>query len=266
MWSTDMKTTPPNIRRLESNLNIFFSKFKRRIQNRESASRVRNRKKNYHEEMEQELQRVKKENEDLKVKNASLTAENNLLKQQIQFLERMVMKTGGVHDQTPTNTQANQPYLLPVSRDQDNIEEEKPKKDSHVELDFGYIRPAAPHTFKKHITLLSVFTIMVCLSYGMMAATKLDTSLEANLYPAGLGDFQRTVSFALQSVDDAALPRNREALQTMLKSLVDDHENYSLIKKGAWITFLVGNILYGLFVIFSIGNWAYLKNKKTKKQ
>ena len=64
----------------------------RRLQNRESATRVRHRKKNFMEEAEQQVDELKKDNADLFLKNATLTAENNLLKKQIAFLEKMVMK------------------------------------------------------------------------------------------------------------------------------------------------------------------------------
>mmetsp|Transcript_11348 Transcript_11348/g.9756 ORF Transcript_11348/g.9756 Transcript_11348/m.9756 type:complete len:213 (+) Transcript_11348:123-761(+) len=67
-----------------------YKKARKRIQNRESACRVRSRKKNYVEEIEVEMDALRNENSELKVKNASLEAENNVLKQRLAMFEKMV--------------------------------------------------------------------------------------------------------------------------------------------------------------------------------
>lgn len=63
-----------------------YKKARKRIQNRESATRVRYRKKNYACSLEQQLEELKEVNANLLQQNAKLQAENNLLKSQMQVI------------------------------------------------------------------------------------------------------------------------------------------------------------------------------------
>lgn len=74
--------TPP----AASAYTVFVCSGARRIQNRESATRVRYRKKNYACSLEQQLEELKDVNANLLQQNAKLQAENNLLKSQMQVI------------------------------------------------------------------------------------------------------------------------------------------------------------------------------------
>eukprot|EP01017_Pseudomicrothorax_dubius_P003179 TRINITY_DN10391_c0_g1_i1.p1 TRINITY_DN10391_c0_g1~~TRINITY_DN10391_c0_g1_i1.p1 ORF type:complete len:308 (+),score=45.43 TRINITY_DN10391_c0_g1_i1:109-1032(+) len=90
-----------------------YKKARKRVQNRESATRVRSKMKSHVGAIEDEVEKLRHENSELKVKIASISAENSLLKQQISFLERLVIMGkngsggGGKEEQ----------LLLPMSTD-----------------------------------------------------------------------------------------------------------------------------------------------------
>ncbi|CAD8082006.1 unnamed protein product [Paramecium primaurelia] len=70
-----------------------YKKIRKKLQNRESANRVRGRQKNYVQDMEQELLDMKKENQQLQMLNAKLQAENVVLKQQVEFMQNLIMQS-----------------------------------------------------------------------------------------------------------------------------------------------------------------------------
>jgi len=63
----------------------------RRIQNRESATRVRHKKKNATEDLIDQVKILKDESLSLQTQNASLSTENMILKQQIMFYEKVLV-------------------------------------------------------------------------------------------------------------------------------------------------------------------------------
>ncbi|KAM3146585.1 hypothetical protein pb186bvf_001115 [Paramecium bursaria] len=69
-----------------------YKRIRKKQQNRESANRVRGRQKNYVQDIEQEMIDLKKENQDMQMINAKLQAENNQLKEQVQFLRELLLK------------------------------------------------------------------------------------------------------------------------------------------------------------------------------
>ncbi|CAD8062815.1 unnamed protein product [Paramecium primaurelia] len=70
-----------------------YKKIRKKLQNRESANRVRGRQKNYVQDMEQELLDIKKENQNLQMLNAKLHAENVVLKQQVEFMQNLIIQS-----------------------------------------------------------------------------------------------------------------------------------------------------------------------------
>jgi regulator of replication initiation timing len=150
-----------------------YRKARKRIQNRESATRVRNRKKTHVEELADEIIILKQEKSELKVQNASLIAENNMLKQQIAFLERMVSRN-------PEDMIDNTDSLPDASRTEtsDSILHLMNKSDEDLEssqsIGCKYFRAAPSHKFKKHVALLGVFTLLLCV-YGLLPRSETGT-------------------------------------------------------------------------------------------
>ena len=76
----------------EGDESVDYKKAKKRVQNRESAIRSRMKKKSYYEGMEQHLGAAQQENNKLKLDNAALRAENQLLKRYLSYFENLFAK------------------------------------------------------------------------------------------------------------------------------------------------------------------------------
>lgn len=118
------------------------------MQNRESASRVRSRKRTQMELFEDEMRELKRKNEELMLINASITAENNLLKQQVSFLQKLVVKSGGENEvqQTLQPADPESKYILPVTQER--------------------IRGETPRSIGKHFSILGIFTVLIFVLTG----------------------------------------------------------------------------------------------------
>ena len=235
----------------------------RRIQNRESASRIRSKKKNHMEDLEGEVYILRTENSNLRVEIATLKAENNLLKQQTCFLEKMVMKAG---QQAMTNTPTHnldhdfEECLLPLV----NKAEEK-----STNKRLGYFRVAPPHTFKKHAAVLSLFTILIC-SYGFLGQTN-DKGVEFN-YPRTLDEFQSMPIMSVKNVDEYSsvggvppLNGGRQMnFDLSLKALVKANQEYNTVKLIIKVAVVLGYVTYLIYVLL-VTNWKYIFRIKSKK-
>ena len=103
------------------------------------------------EQVEDEIKDLKLKNEELMLYNASLTAENNLLKQQIAFLQKVVIKSSKPSENHKLEGDQDPRYVLPVKSTNVTMEEE-PKQ---VRLSSSQASPT------KHLSILGVFTIMI---------------------------------------------------------------------------------------------------------
>lgn len=176
-----------------------YRKARKRIQNRESATRVRNRKKNHVEILEDEIIDLKKLISNLKTDNHSLHSENQNLKQKLSFFEKAVAKNNQVHQMNQMNPMnsmnmnsgmsAGMPngfvdacppptdHILDFMDSNDQIglnnrgphhEFEAPQPNMHHP---GFYRASNNSSkFKKHMALLGVFTLLLCV-YGILPRT-----------------------------------------------------------------------------------------------
>lgn len=67
-----------------------YKAIRKKIQNRESARRVRERKVVNHSDVTERVKYLEIQNHELTVKNATLSAENDLLRDQIKFMEKLL--------------------------------------------------------------------------------------------------------------------------------------------------------------------------------
>jgi hypothetical protein len=180
---------------------------------------------------------LKVESENLKMKNASLTAENNLLKQQISFLEKMIMKGG--NNSNEMRPEENSASILPITKnDQSNSD--------HT----NFFRPASGQNFKKHVAIFGIMTILIC-SFGLMT-TSVDTATQT----PGLMEFKAKVGFALKGVDEP------EQMESIMTKLVEKANEYDGFKTGMRYLMWTCYTIYLIYVLM-IANWGYLfKNKK----
>ena len=209
---------------------------------------------------------IKRENGELRVQNAALRAENNLLKQQTCFLERMVMKAGPqgnmMQQQQSMNMMNTQMVTTPTHRGDQNFEEcLLPLVNKYEERAppkaTGYFRVAPPHTFKKHVGMLGLFTILIC-CYGLIGKGA-DGDVQL-FYPRSLDEFKNSNTFSLKGINR---PGNQE-FDTMMESLIKANQEYSSIKDMAKMLVTTSYIIYFIYVLL-ITNWRYLLKIKNKK-
>ncbi len=168
-----MKMIQTNIERPGSKfiLKIHFN-FSRRIQNRESATRVRNRKKNHVEILEDEINHLKQINTDLKARNNSLASENQYLKQKLSYFEK---NSAPVYPDTMLGGPTMIPDQLPDQTDSIlDFMDKGEMESSQIPIEPKYIRTAPNQKFRRHMTLLGVFTVLLCI-YGLLPKTEAGT-------------------------------------------------------------------------------------------
>lgn len=232
-----------NIVKLESFLIYIFLKkliFNRRLQNRESASRVRNRKRTQMEQVEDEIQELKKRNEDLMLFNASLTAENNMLKQQISFLQKIVLKNSP--NENNEDVLQSPQYLLPI---RNGLNEEHEGKQ---------VRLPSPFSGHKHLGVLCVLTIMLFV---------LGNSRQDNQNQGVLGfseQFRNQFDRSIKSLNGNA-DENNVFLSKMFEFLMEQYETlclvYSCLKYGIILIYVV----YLLWFVYNFVVKKYVKLK-----
>lgn len=231
-----------------------YKKARKRIQNRESASRVRSRKKNYVEVVEQDIYSLKKENAELQLKNAALTAENNLLKQQISFLERMVMKNNSNSsvEFAPEATN-NSNSLLPIHKNEGyGTGNEDTSKESGQGMG-GFMRMAPNHPFKKHVTMLGVVTLLLCV-FGFATSDPGTGGAVSN---------QLTMeAFKLLSVKDADVQTNTSDTLSLYSKQMEQLINNYIQTQEKSLTVQIFKIVAVLGYVFYFG-YVCLVAKRT---
>lgn len=80
-----------------------YKAVRKKVQNRESARRVRSKKVTNNCKLEVRVTGLDAENHGLKIKNATLSAENDLLREQIVFLEKLLLQQGYNSNRTGMN-------------------------------------------------------------------------------------------------------------------------------------------------------------------
>jgi regulator of replication initiation timing len=138
-----------------------YKKARKRVQNRISATRVRNKKKTYVEELEGQLSTLKSEVNQLKSTNNVLSTENSLLKQQVSFFEKLFMNKNNTQPQAqPQENNSLDESIFSfndTSLDIDGLKDETP----------SYYRTIPSNRIRKHTAFLGVMTVLLCL-YGAL--------------------------------------------------------------------------------------------------
>eukprot|EP01017_Pseudomicrothorax_dubius_P044944 TRINITY_DN7680_c0_g1_i10.p1 TRINITY_DN7680_c0_g1~~TRINITY_DN7680_c0_g1_i10.p1 ORF type:complete len:289 (-),score=49.53 TRINITY_DN7680_c0_g1_i10:36-902(-) len=159
---------------------VEYKKARKRLQNRESAVRVRSKNKEKTEDLKEEVDLLRKENNELKVKIASINAENALLKHNIAFLEKLIVGNGSVVKEPLNefiNTQQNSENHVITIESEPNFYREDPKRSG-----------------TRDYLLLGVFTTLLVI-YGAMTNGEAGTS-------EGPASFNKPGSFAPKALKD----------------------------------------------------------------
>lgn len=206
---------------------------------------MRGRKKTQVEQIEDEVKDLKRKNEELMLCNASLAAENNLLKQQISFLQKLAIKSSKSDPFVIENADINSRYLLPVK----NSEDEK-------------VRISNQTSASKHFTILGILTILLfifsntlgentkaTISFSEQFRNQFDRSLKSLNGSLGSQEEEMKVSVYLGQTFDFLLEQY-QTLRTM----------YSCIKYS--IILLYAGYFIWIVYYFLIKKYVKLKIKK----
>ena len=221
----------------------------RRVQNRISATRVRNKKKTYVEELEGQLQNLKSEVNTLKSTNNVLSTENSLLKQQVSFFEKLFMNKNNTQPQP--QPQENNPLddsifsFNDTSLDIDGLKDESP----------GFYRTIPSGRIRKHTAFLGVMTVLLCL-YGALTTGEENQigSITNGLFG---GNQINAVSVPritdMKNPGDVGIPLN-------VPTPLDTWGVVTLVSKLLFITVYV---LYGIYVL-TVAQKHYFNKASTK--
>jgi len=239
-----------SIKELESNTQnlIFCLIIYRRVQNRISATRVRNKKKTYVEELEGQVSALKEEIGQLKTTNNVLTTENSLLKQQVSFFEKLF-----------TNKQAQQPPVENVLENSFSFNETETDID-HFELHPNetptYYRAGPAGRLRKHTAFLGVMTVLLCMYGAFTAGEEMHLG---NLKSGFLGGNNHVSAYTLSKIVVRSTDTQSQG--------EFDHTNdssptnlYSILILATKMLFIVVYVLYAIYVLQKIHR-HYFHNK-----
>ena len=225
------------------------------------------------EEAEQEIYELKKDNTDLLLKNATLTAENNLLRKQIAFLEKMAMKNNGeipLTNDSYLSIGGNQyendsNFILPVhKKDSMGIDHNADElKYDNPNYNLGIFRTVPQHAFRKHVMMLGIVTLLLCVNF-----ISFDTSsIVGNQDEFAVRQFKNNLDMALKGINtstDDLIKADQLNFESSLYKLLTINEEYSNMKIIIKYLFIVGYCLYFLYVCL-IANWRYILRNKLKE-
>ena len=226
------------------------------------------------EEAEQEIDELKKDNSELILKNATLTAENNLLTKQIAFLEKMVMKVNNnvlLKDDsclsfTENQYENNTEFVLPIhKKDNNDIEDSGHElRYDNPNYNLGIFRTVPQHTFRKHVMMLGIVTLLLCVSF-----ISFDTSgIVDNQNEFAVRQFKNNLDIALKSINtstsDGLTKVEQLNFESLLFKLLTNDEEYNNMKIIIKYLFIVGYCLYFIYICL-IANWRFILRNKLKE-
>jgi len=226
-----------------------YKKARKRVQNRISATRVRNKKKTYVEELEGQLSNLKSEVNQLKSTNNVLSTENSLLKQQVSFFEKLFMNKNNTQPQPQPQENNNLDESIfsfnDTSLDIDGLKDESP----------SYYRTIPSGRIRKHTAFLGVMTVLLCL-YG--ALTTGEENHIGSTINGLLGGNNQISAVTVRSVDmknpgEVGVPLN---MPTPL-------DTPGLITLATKLVFITVYVLYGIYVL-SVVHRHFFNKASTK--
>lgn len=129
----------------------------RKIQNRESAARVRGRKNRNMESLEQEVDALEKVNSELLLKNASLETENRSLKNEIEFLRSILQNQTQAK---PPSTDIDQ--YLNLSKSDTHSQHHDYESPFEEDSAMQWVRESYSSGTRSNWTTLFIVTMIIC--------------------------------------------------------------------------------------------------------
>lgn len=227
-----------------------YKRARKRVQNRISATRVRNKKKTYVEELECQVTGLKEEISQLKTTNNVLSTENSLLKQQVSFFEKLF-----------TNKQAaQQPSENVLDTSHFSFNETETEID---QFDISHNESSAPTFYRagpggrvrKHTAFLGVMTILLCMYGAFTAGEEMQLG---NIKSGFLGGNNQVNAYSLNKIGARSFATQNDGVVDNLNSAPTNL--YSILALGTKIVFILVYVLYAIYVLQKIHR-HYFHNK-----
>lgn len=233
--------------------------------NRESATRVREREKFTKVYHVSEIEELRKENSELMIQNASYSAENSMLKQQIIFMEKLLLKSkysdSTVVDISEKSTCSFDLSNKRIKEDHETFDESHFLGSDQFEL-HDQLLPAEeeePPNFYRinspfsqpqnfHFSLLTIFTVFLSVFAWQIEGGK--PEMPAGQFANG--------NLSPKSMDDI------ESLRGDMKKLNSFFKDYEMHKEKLSFLFIFLAFLYFCYLIFLATKLFKLKRKKIK--
>lgn len=227
-----------------------YKKARKRVQNRISATRVRNKKKTYVEELEGQVAALKDEIHHLKTTNNILKTENTLFKEQVSFLEKLFTNK-------PAQPQQQKESALDVSTFSFNETEIEIDNDGY-DLNNGesptYFRSNGGGRLRKHTAFLGVMTIVLCM-YG--AFTVSEEMKLGNMKAGFLGGNNQVAAYSFSKI----VTRSFDTLSQNEPGKLNDSLGLTgWLILGSKLAFILIYVIYAIFVLQKIHR-HYFHNK-----
>jgi len=228
-----------------------YKKARKRVQNRVSATRVRNKKKTYVEELEGQVAVLKGEINQLKTTNNVLSTENSLLKQQVSFFEKLFSNK----QQAPAAAVENN--VLDTSSFSFNNDTEidmEPMEISHESS--LYFRSGPRGGLKRHTSFLAVMTVLLCM-YGAFTAGE---EMQLGNFKAGfLGGNNQVSAFTFNKIGSRSTTQSDGDVGDL-----DDLSPGGLFGKLVLLSkmaFIMIYVVYAIYVLQKIHRYYFQRNK-----
>ncbi|KAL4479924.1 hypothetical protein ABPG74_020440 [Tetrahymena malaccensis] len=221
---------------------IEYKKARKRIQNRQSARKVRSIKKNQTENLEMNVDQLKQENQDLKVQVANLSAQNKRLLDEVEYLRRIngniiqnYHQENNNSNQIKGNTSitdrnvANQEGMLPTTRER--------------------VSTKPPYGQNQQLFILVIISCVLVMSYS-------STSYENQI--------QSKVN-AFFSINEIKNITKTIQLEGQIKQIVQDTVFYDSWKIIGWTLAIIAYLTYATLTIYNNFKSKFSFNKNKQK-
>ncbi|EAS03556.2 bZIP transcription factor (macronuclear) [Tetrahymena thermophila SB210] len=227
-----------------------YKKARKRIQNRQSARKVRSIKKNQTENLEMNVDQLKQENQDLKVQVANLSAQNKRLLDEVEYFRRMYGNIiQNYHQENNNSNEINgnedkngQEYTTKIIRNNRNHEGMLPTTRERINV-------KTPYGQNQQLFILVVISCILVMSYSSTSyENQIQSKVNAFLSISEIKNITKTVQ-----------------LESEIKQIVQDTVFYDSWKIIGWTLAIIAYLTYATLTIYKNFKSKFYFNKNKQK-
>ncbi|KAL4509320.1 hypothetical protein ABPG72_018251 [Tetrahymena utriculariae] len=229
---------------------IEYKKARKRIQNRQSARKVRNIKKNQTENLEMNVDQLKQENQDLKVQVANLSAQNKRLLDEVEYFRRMYGNIiQNYHQENNNSNEINGGEYKNGQEYSSKIIKNTPNQEGMLPFTRERVTTKPPYGQNQQLFILVVISCILVMSYS-------STSYENQI--------QSKVN-AFLSISEMRNITKTFQLESQIKQIVQDTVYYDSWKIIGWTLAIIAYLTYATLTIYKNFKSKFSFNKNKQK-